>query len=397
MRTKKIFVASIVLVLVLSACQFSFNLPGLINSTPTTPTQPVQTQTGPVVTPPVPTLSAVAPLAPINLAERDSLLTNIYQRVSPGVVSILVTTASGGGVGSGFVYQTGYVVTNYHVVDGGTSIEVDFPSGYKASGEVVGSDLDSDLAVIKVDAPDEVFVPLTMGDSNAMNVGQTVIAIGNPFRLAGSMTVGIISAKGRTLESLRQAGSGNYFSAGDLIQTDAAINPGNSGGPLLNLNGEVIGVNRAIATSSSSATGDPVNSGIGYSIASNIVKRVVPVLIEEGSYAYPYLGITSREDLTLEMINALGLTRQTGAYVTSVVKGSPADKAGIVAGTTATIFPELPSGGDLIVAADGLPVNTFSDMLTYLIENKSPGDTIVLTVLRGTTEKEVTITLGERP
>jgi 2-alkenal reductase len=123
----------------------------------------------------------------------------------------------------------------------------------------------------------------------------------------------------------------------------------------------------------------------------------VPVLIEEGSYAYPYLGITSREDLTLEMINALGLTRQTGAYVTSVVKGSPADKAGIVAGTTATIFPELPSGGDLIVAADGLPVNTFSDMLTYLIENKSPGDTIVLTVLRGTTEKEVTITLGERP
>jgi len=397
MNKKKILVASIVLVLVLSACQFSLNLPGMATGSPTIPTPALQPGSSDSVTPPVPTPQALAPLTSIDLAQRDSLLTAIYQKVSPGVVSILVTTSSGGGVGSGFVYQTGYVVTNYHVIEGATSIEVDFPSGYKATGKVVGQDLDSDLAVVKVDAPNEVFVPLTMGDSNAMSVGMTVIAIGNPFRLAGSMTVGIISAKGRTLESMRQTSGGSFFSAGDLIQTDAAINPGNSGGPLLNLNGEVIGVNRAIATTSTSASGDPVNSGIGYSIAVNIVKRVVPVLISKGEYSYPYLGITSREDLTLDMINALKLSRQTGAYVTSVASGSPADKAGIIAGTTSTIFPELPAGGDLIIAVDGHTINTFSEMLTYLIENKGPGDTIVLTVLRGTTEKEVTITLGQRP
>lgn len=397
MNKIKILVASIILVLVLSACSVSLNLPGLTTGTPTAPTQVEQSQSSTVVTPPVPTQANLAPLTTINLAERDSLLTGIYQRVSPGVVSILVTTANGGGVGSGFVYQTGYVVTNYHVIEGATAIEVDFPSGYKAVGKVVGSDLDSDLSVVKVDAPNEVFVPLTMGDSNTMEVGMTVIAIGNPFRLAGSMTVGIISAKGRTLESMRQTSGGSFFSAGDLIQTDAAINPGNSGGPLLNLNGEVIGVNRAIATTSTSASGDPVNSGIGYSIAVNIVKKVVPILISKGEYSYPYLGITSREDLTLDMINALGLTRQTGAYVTAVSAGSPAAKAGIIAGTTSTIYPDLPAGGDLIIAVDGKNINTFSEMLTYLIENKSPGDKIVLTVLRGTTTKEVTITLGQRP
>ena len=393
MNKKKLMVASIVLVLVLSACRFSFNLPGVATGTAPTPVE----QSEAVVTPPVPNVPELAPLAPIDLAERDQLLTTLYDHVSQGVVSILVTTSDGGGVGSGFVYQIGYVVTNYHVVEGETALEIDFPSGYKARGTVVGSDLDSDLAVIKVDAPDEVFVPLIMGNSDELTVGQTVVAIGNPFRLSGTMTVGIVSAKGRTLDSLRQADSGNFFTAGDIIQTDASINPGNSGGPLLNLNGEVVGVNRAIRTTGTNATGDPVNSGIGFAISGNIVKRVVPVLIEKGSYSYPYLGITSREDLTLDMIETLGLARQTGAYVTTVSPGSPADKAGVIGGTTATSFAGLPSGGDLIIAVDGRPVNTFSEMLSYLIANKSPGDTIQLTVLRGTEEKEVTITLGERP
>ncbi|MFZ3080605.1 MAG: PDZ domain-containing protein, partial [Bellilinea sp.] len=152
-----------------------------------------------------------------------------------------------------------------------------------------------------------------------------------------------------------------------------------------------------IRTTGTTATGDPVNSGIGFAISGNIVKRVVPVLIEKGSYDYPYLGITSREDLTLDMIETLGLARQTGAYVTSVAPGSPADKAGIIGGVTATSFPGLPSGGDLIIAVDGKPVHTFSEMLSYLIANKSPGDKIEVTVLRGTEEKEVTITLGQRP
>lgn len=397
MNKKKLLVASLIVVLVLTACRFSFNLPGMSSGANASPTPVAQAQTVEVLTPPVPTQAALAPLTPLDLGERDALLTTLYNAVSPGVVSILVTTTDGGGVGSGFVYQTGYVVTNYHVVEGETALEIDFPSGYKARGTVVGSDLDSDLAVIKVDAPDEVFVPLTMGDSDSIAVGQTVVAIGNPFRLSGTMTVGIVSAEGRTLDSLRQSESGNFFTAGDIIQTDASINPGNSGGPLLNLNGEVIGVNRAIRTTGTTATGDPVNSGIGFAISGNIVKRVVPVLIEKGSYDYPYLGITSREDLTLDMIETLGLARQTGAYVTSVAPGSPADKAGIIGGTTATSFAGLPSGGDLIIAVDGRPIHTFSEMLSYLIANKSPGDKIALTVLRGTEEKEVTITLGQRP
>ena len=399
MNKKKLLVASliVVLVLVLTACRFSFNLPGMSSGANSSPTPVEEAESTGAVTPLVPTQAAFVPLTPLDLGERDVLLTTLYNAVSPGVVSILVTTADGGGVGSGFVYQTGYVVTNYHVVEGETALEIDFPSGYKARGTVVGSDLDSDLAVIKVDAPDEVFVPLTMGNSDSIAVGQTVVAIGNPFRLSGTMTVGIVSAKGRTLDSLRQSESGNFFTAGDIIQTDASINPGNSGGPLLNLNGEVVGVNRAIRTTGTTATGDPVNSGIGFAISGNIVKRVVPVLIEKGSYDYPYLGITSREDLTLDMIETLGLARQTGAYVTSVASGSPADKAGIIGGVTATSFPGLPSGGDLIIAVDGKPIHTFSEMLSYLIANKSPGDKIEVTVLRGTEEKEVTITLGQRP
>ncbi|MHB8191670.1 MAG: S1C family serine protease [Bellilinea sp.] len=397
MNKKRMLVVVLVLVLVTAACQFSFNLPGLSSNESAAPTPVEKTESSNVITPPVPTAVSLEPLPSIDLEERDALLTGLYDRVSPGVVSILVTTANGGGVGSGFVYDIGYVVTNYHVVEGQTALEIDFPSGYKARGTVVGSDLDSDLAVIEVDAPDEVFVPLKMGDSDSMTVGQTVVAIGNPFRLSGTMTVGIVSAKGRTLESLRQAETGNFFTAGDIIQTDASINPGNSGGPLLNLNGEVIGVNRAIRTTGTTSTGDPVNSGIGFAISSNIVKRVVPVLIEKGSYDYPYLGITSREDLTLDMIEELGLARQTGAYVISVVPGSPADKAGLIGGSTETIVSGLPAGGDLIISVDDRPVNTFSAMLSYLIANKGPGDDIILKILRGTEEMEVTLTLGKRP
>ncbi len=397
MNKKRMLVVVLVLVLVTAACQFSFNLPGLSSNESAAPTPVEKTESSNVITPPVPTAVSLGPLPSIDLEERDALLTGLYDRVSPGVVSILVTTANGGGVGSGFVYDIGYVVTNYHVVEGQTALEIDFPSGYKARGTVVGSDLDSDLAVIEVDAPDEVFVPLKMGDSDSMTVGQTVVAIGNPFRLSGTMTVGIVSAKGRTLESLRQAETGNFFTAGDIIQTDASINPGNSGGPLLNLNGEVIGVNRAIRTTGTTSTGDPVNSGIGFAISSNIVKRVVPVLIEKGSYDYPYLGITSREDLTLDMIEELGLARQTGAYVISVVPGSPADKAGLIGGSTETVVSGLPAGGDLIISVDDRPVNTFSAMLSYLIANKGPGDDIILKILRGTEEMEVTLTLGKRP
>ena len=213
-------------------------------------------------------------------------------------------------------------------------------SGYKVYGNVVGTDLDSDLAVIKVDAPAEELHPVPLGDSSGLQVGQTVVAIGNPFGLSGTMTVGIVSALGRTLDSAHTTPGWDFFTAGDIIQTDAAINPGNSGGPLFNLNGEVIGVNRAIRTTNFTDTGEPINSGIGFAISVNIVKRVVPVLITDGKYDYPYLGMSSLDDMTLQIIEALGLKSFTGAYVTTVVPGGPADKAGIKAGTRKHQHPE---------------------------------------------------------
>ncbi|MEN4012163.1 MAG: trypsin-like peptidase domain-containing protein [Chloroflexota bacterium] len=405
MNKKPILIVSLVTLLVTVACGFSFQVPRIFSDESPQPTAEIaeyateeaarpSLEDMPVVATP----GSLSDLSSLNLADRDVLLTTLYERVSPGVVSLVVGNELGGNTGSGFVFdRQGHIVTNYHVVEGATSVEVDFLFGLKVRGEVIGTDLDSDLAVVKVDVPEDVLVPLPLGDSDQLRVGQSVIAIGNPFRLSGTMTVGIVSAKGRTLESMRLAEGGNFFTAGDIIQTDAAINPGNSGGPLLNLNGEVIGVNRAIRTTGATVTGDPVNSGIGFAISSNIVRRVVPALIAEGRYDYPFLGITSREGLTLEMIEELELPRQNGAYVISVTPGGPADDAGVRAGNQPTSFPGLPAGGDLIVAVDGQPVMTFGDMLSYLIKNKSPGDQVTLTILRDNTEMEVTITLGKRP
>lgn len=333
----------------------------------------------------------------VPLLDQDAL-TTLFQNVSPGVVSIQVMTDQGGGLGSGFVYdKDGHIITNYHVIEGAADIEVDFPSGFKAFGEVIGTDLDSDIAVLKVEAPESELFPLRLGDSSSLLVGQYVVAIGSPFGLTNSMTVGIVSALGRTLESMRQTASGQNFSAGDLIQTDAAINPGNSGGPLLNLKGEVIGINRAIRTTNFSMTGEPTNTGIGFAISINIVKRVVPELIETGTYDYPYLGVTSRDSISLREAQVLGLKQATGAYVVDVTPGGPADKAGLRAGTRPTEIQGLNAGGDLIIGVDGLPVRVFGDLLSYLFNNKSPGDQITLTVLRGNETKEITITLGKRP
>lgn len=323
-------------------------------------------------------------------------LTDLYEKALPGVVAIRVISNLGSGIGSGFVLdEKGHVVTNFHVVEGATEVEVDFSSGYKTYGEVIGTDLDSDLAVIKVDAPSDELHPLPLGDSDQLHVGQSVVAIGNPFGLSGTMTTGIVSALGRTLDSLNNAPSGGFFTAGDIIQTDAAINPGNSGGPLFNLNGEVIGINRAIRTNSASVSGEPVNSGIGFAISINIVRRVVPSLIEKGAYDYPYMGISSISDLSLHSIEALGLERQTGAYITSVSPDSPAERAGLRGGSSEN--GSLPIGGDLIIGIDGQEVDQFDALLKYLINNKSPGDVVTLTVLRDGKEIEVEMTLDKRP
>jgi len=377
MKKNRSILALVVLIVAMLACQ---SLP-LSNQQPLPITAPVQTA-APIVS------NTVSPLV-----QQDGLVT-LYENVSPGTVAILTDQ----GQGSGFVYDTdGNIVTNYHVIEGATTVEVRFNSGYMAYGTVVGTDLDSDLAIVKVDVPAEEIHPLTLGDSSALKVGQTVVAIGNPFGLNGTMTVGIVSALGRTLDAIHQTPDGQPFTAGDIIQTDAAINPGNSGGPLFNINGEVIGINRAIRTLSSTSSGEPVNSGIGFAVSINMVKRVTPSLISTGKYDYPFLGVSSFPSLSLEVVNALGLSSYTGAYVTDVVPGGPADKAGLIAGTKPTSLAGLFGGGDLITGIDGHLVRTFDEMLAYLITNKGPGDTIVLQVLRNGEKVDVTITLDKRP
>jgi len=275
---------------------------------------------------------------------------------------------------------------------------VDFPSGYKTRAEILGTDPDSDIAVLKVDVPAEELAPISLGDSDQLRVGQTVVAIGNPHGLYGTMTVGIISSLGRTMQSLHEAPGGAYFTAGGIIQTDAAINPGNSGGPLLNLDGEIIGVNVAIQSSTFDSSGQPVNSGIGFTIPINIVKRVVPHLIADGYYNYPYIGIGSLPggELTLIQQEELGLPQSTGVYILDVSSDSPAEAAGL-RGAARADNNGLPLGGDLIIAIDDTEVRNFNDLITYLSMHKSPGDAIILTVLRDGEEAQIELTLGERP
>jgi 2-alkenal reductase len=343
----------------------------------------------------LPSLVAVSPTlalknpAPIPLSpETTSLetnLTTLYERINPGVVSIWVITEQGSGQGSGFVIdKEGHIITNYHIVEGVLTVEVDFPSGLKTYGQVIAKDPDSDLGIVKVDIPPDKLQPLSLADSDKVKVGQTVIAIGNPFGYSGTMTTGIISGIGRTLASLRSAPGGDYFSASDIIQTDAAINPGNSGGPLLNLQGEVIGVNRAISTTNISLQGEPLNSGVGFAVAINTVKRVIPSLIAEGKYDYPYLGVEGLSEITLTAQEELKLPQTNGIYVTNVTSGSPAKRAGV-------------EKGDLIIAVDNHPVSDFGDLLSYLFNYKKPNDSVVLTFLRAGKQTEATVKLDKRP
>jgi 2-alkenal reductase len=390
LKNKHFLVVLITLLLTALACSTSTNIGSLL--LPTATLAPATTLALP------PTLVPAAQPAGTSSNNQPDLLASLYERVSPGVVSIQVLMQNGGGQGSGFIYSNeGYIITNEHVVDQATDIFVNFTSGLKVRGKVVANDLDSDLAVIKVDVPAEKLTPLTLGDSDQVKVGQTVVAIGNPYGLSGTMTSGIVSAKGRTLESLHQTSQGGAFSAGDIIQTDASINPGNSGGPLINLNGDVIGINRAIRTSGTLANGDPVNTGIGFAIPINIVKKVMPTLIKTGHYDYPYLGLTAQEELTLPEIELLKLPQTTGAYVVNVIPGGPADKAGLHAGTQKTEIDGLLSGGDLLIGVDGRPVRVFGDLLGYLMDVKSPGDTIKVTILRDGKQQDLEVKLDKRP
>lgn len=341
----------------------------------------------------VPTVAVNASYQP--LTSEEAALIELYQRVNPSVVNLTVYSEGPGGnllplsEGSGFVYDAaGYIVTNAHVVHGADRIEVNFYDGRERPAELVGEDFSSDLAVVKVEDMPEGIAALPLGRMEDLAVGQTVVAIGNPFGQEGTLTRGIISALGRTIPAL------NVFSIPQSIQTDAAINPGNSGGPLLNLRGEVIGVNAQIRTE-----GDVrANSGVGFAIPVSIVERVVPALIKEGKYTWSWLGV-SGGTVTYSMAKAMGLPEERGAYIDQIVPGGPAEKAGL-RGTTGTEIEggiEVPVGGDVIIAVDGNPVNTFDDLLVYVALQTRPGQAVTLTVIREGKTIEVPLKLEARP
>jgi 2-alkenal reductase len=284
--------------------------------------------------------------------------------------------------------KQGHIVTNDHVVEGASQIEVTFLDGTTVHAKVVGQDSSSDLAVIQVDVNPSLLQPVDLGDSASLVVGQQVFAIGNPFGQLWTMTSGIVSAVGRTIQS----GTSSY-SIPEVIQTDASINPGNSGGPLLDSQGRVIGVNAQIESQGGSS------SGVGFAIPVNIVKRVTPALIKDGRYNYNWLGVTGT-DLTLDLKEAMNLpTDLRGALVVEVASGGPADKAGLQGSQRqATIDgSQAPIGGDVITAVDKQPVTGMDSVIDYLFTSKQPGDKITLTVLRNGHQQDITVTLGQRP
>ncbi|MGD8244982.1 MAG: trypsin-like peptidase domain-containing protein [Anaerolineae bacterium] len=363
--------------------------------------EPTATSPSRATAPPVAvaTLTRVAEVELEELDVQDASLTNLYQRVNPAVVYIEVLAQVGGelqpfGSGSGFVIdKDGHVVTNNHVVENADALQVTFADG-SVTGDagILGLDPYSDLAVIQVSVAPERLSPLELGDSDALQVGQQVIAIGNPFGLQGTMTAGVVSAVGRTLRS--QVLQGGSFSNPDVIQTDAAINPGNSGGPLLDLRGRVVGVNTAIRSNTGA------NAGIGFAVPVNTVKRITPGLIEEGTYQYPYLGITSDPNFTLaELALTLDLPVEQGVLVAEVQPGTAAAEADLQGGDREVEVMGMPVvvGGDIIVAIDGEELRTFDDLVAYLVSDTEIGQEVVLTIVRDGREIQASATLGERP
>lgn len=334
----------------------------------------------------VPAIYATTPIiAADNEAESlQNTLIRLYPEVNPSVVYIIVSSRSSG---SGFVYsKDGYIVTNHHVVTAGRTYEVVFANGERQQASLIGADADSDLAVLQVAELPDGAEPLPLADSESIQVGQLAVAIGNPFGEQGSMSLGIISGLGRSLPSQRGTTASSTYSLPQVIQTDAPINPGNSGGPLLNLEGEVIGVNAAIASSTGT------NSGVGFSIPVAAIRLVVPSLIENGKYTYPYMGTGFDDEVSLDEQAIYGISQTQGAYVVSVTQGSPADKAGLIAAD-----PRTGKGGDLIIDIDGQPINNFSDLNSYLVFHTQVGQTIEITILRDNKSVTLSLTLGTRP
>ncbi|HSA76367.1 MAG TPA: trypsin-like peptidase domain-containing protein [Nitrosarchaeum sp.] len=318
-------------------------------------------------------------------------LIEIFEKSEPGVVRINVQRAeqSNGtsGVGSGFVFdKQGHIITNSHVVKNVKKVVVTFLDGRSYNAEIVGFDEYTDIGVIKVNADLSLLQPLRLGDSANLKVGEPIAAIGNPFGLSGSMTSGIVSQLGRLLPS------GAGYSIPDVIQTDAAINPGNSGGPLLNMRGEIVGINTAIQSTTGEFT------GVGFAVPSQTLAKIVPKLIEDGKYQHPWIGIAGR-DIDPDLAKVLNLNDAVGFLVITVVDDSPAAKAGIH-GSNETIEVDgikYSIGGDIILSVDGNQVRKIDDILIHLQRAKSVGDEMVLEVLRDGRTTNITITLDERP
>ena len=318
-------------------------------------------------------------------------LIEIFEKSEPGVVRVNIqrnqTENETGGVGSGFVFdKQGHIITNAHVVKDATKTVVTFLDGRSYNAEIIGVDEYTDIGVIKVNADLKLLNPLSLGDSSNLQVGEPITAIGNPFGLSGSMTSGIISQMGRLLPS------DSGFQIPDVIQTDAAINPGNSGGPLLNMRGEIVGINTAIQSTTGEFT------GVGFAIPSQTVAKIVPTLISDGEYKHPWIGI-SGTDIDLEMANVMGLENTLGFLIITVVEDSPASDGGLI-GSNKMIEVEgreYSIGGDVIMSVDGIDVRKIDDILIHLQRGKAVGDEMVLDILRDGRTTNVTIVLQERP
>ncbi len=405
-------------VFIMSACTLS-SLPADLSSLAPANSNPEATETevatetdsdlndAQIASQPAAPIAQPTPVPPELIAKADAeelLLINIYERVNPSVVNVVVTV--GGeedeegnelfptqGQGSGFVVDTeGHILTNNHVVEEAEAVEVTFFDGTTVPAEVVGLDPDSDLAVIKVDVDESSLRPVVWGNSDKILVGQRAVAIGNPFGLEGSLTTGIISALGRSLPTATR------FRIPEIIQTDAAINPGNSGGPLLNSQGEVIGVNSAIVPRMS-GFGERSFLGVGFAIPSNLAQRVVPGLINNGEYKHAWIGF-SGNTVFPEIAEAMKLPEAKGALVSEVISGSPADDADLRGSSRDFELEDgqiIKIGGDVIIAIDDEEVGVFDDLISFLSRRGEVGQSVTLTIIRNGEEQTVDVVLGARP
>ena len=382
-RMSPIFLFGLLVLTVSLACQVPF--------------QSVQPQVVPqeaTVSVPTPVVEVIQAPLPAVITSEEEALQALYAQVNPSVVNITIYMTQNNQVlpvaqGSGFVYDPDHhIVTNAHVVDGAEQIDVTFSDGTIRPAKTIGEDMNSDLAVIQVDNFPAGVNPLPLGSMENLVVGQSVVAIGNPFGFEGTLTRGIISGLGRTIPAQTN------FSIPQAIQTDAAINPGNSGGPLLNLRGEVIGVNDQIETSN----GNSANSGVGFAIPVSIVQRTVPYLIKNGSYDWPWLGVRG-SSLDLGLIQAMNIPFEKAAYLWQILPGGPAEKAGLV-GASKTVESDgrpVDVGGDVVTAIDGHPVESFDDLLVYVSLNGVPGQEVTLKIWREGAYQDVKVTLEKRP